>query len=293
MPLYLTVSLALIAFAGNSVLCRLALSQPNMDASSFTIIRLISGAIMLYVLVKLKPRKDSNSTNAKQLSFINASKQEWLRAFYLFTYAAGFSYAYQMLDTAAGALILFGFVQFTLMTVDIIKGKRPSTLELSGMILALSGFIFWALPSAQTPSLIGSALMAAAGIAWGFYTLAGKNSRQADVDTAKNFILTLPFLTTLIPLYWLVSPLEVNPSGIIYALVSGAITSALGYWLWYQALPKLTTLTAGVLQLSVPILAALGGIIWAKEYIPLSFIVASSLILSGILMVILAPKKSI
>ena len=292
MPLFLTVSLALLAFAGNSVLCRLALSQPNMDASSFTIIRLLSGAIMLYVLVKLKSTKISSSTPPKKLSVFNASKQEWLRAFYLFIYAAGFSYAYQMLDTAAGALILFGFVQFTLMTVDVMNGKQPSTLELLGMGLAFSGFVYWALPSAQAPSLLGSVLMAIAGIAWGFYTLAGKNSRQADVDTAKNFILTLPFLATLIPVYWLVSPLEVNPQGITYALVSGAITSALGYWLWYQVLPKLSTLSAGVLQLSVPILAALGGIIWAQEYIPFSFIVASSLILSGILLVILAPKKT-
>jgi len=282
--LIIFIGLALLAFAGNSILCRLALNVHQMDANSFTLIRLMSGALMLALLVALKrhslPRLMKDS-----------SAQDWLRGAYLFLYAAGFSYAYQLLDTAAGALILFGAVQFTMLLKQILSGQRPNTLELMGMALAVGGFIYWSLPDAQRPSLLGSALMAVAGIAWAFYTLAGRHSRHADLDTCKNFILSLPFLCLLLPVYWFSSPANFNGQSVMLALASGAITSALGYWLWYQVLPSLSTLTAGVLQLSVPILAALGGLIWAHEHISLSFLLASFLILAGILLVILGSNR--
>ena len=288
MQLSFLVSLALLAFAGNSVLCRLALSQYQMDATSFTLLRLMSGAGMLYILVSLKGVKIFTAHQPIK----NITYQEWLKAFYLFVYASCFSFAYLLLDTAAGALILFGCVQLTLMLFEIANGKKSTLIQWLGMSIAISGFVYWALPSAQTPSIEGAVLMALSGIAWAFYTLAGKGSLQASVDTTKNFVLSMPFLILLIPSYWLMTPFQVNPIGIVLALLSGAITSALGYWIWYLVLPKLSTLSAGVLQLSVPILAALGGIIWANEAIALSFIIASSLVLGGILLVMLPAKKT-
>ena len=288
MQLSFLVSLALLAFAGNSVLCRLALSQYQMDATSFTLLRLMSGAGMLYILVSLKGVKIFTAHQPIK----NITYQEWLKAFYLFVYASCFSFAYLLLDTAAGALILFGCVQLTLMLFEIANGKKSTLIQWLGMSIAISGFVYWALPSAQTPSIEGAVLMALSGIAWTFYTLAGKGSLQASVDTTKNFVLSMPFLILLIPSYWLMTPFQVNPIGIVLALLSGAITSALGYWIWYLVLPKLSTLSAGVLQLSVPILAALGGIIWANEAIALSFIIASSLVLGGILLVMLPAKKT-
>ncbi len=286
MPVFIQTSLALLAFAGNSILCRLALSTDQIDSNSFTIVRLLSGALMLIILLKLQSVSTSHI-------FIKANKEQWLRAFYLFAYAGAFSYAYLLLNTAAGALILFGSVQFSLLMMQYINGHQASKQELMGLSLALAGFIYWILPDAQRPSLLGSALMAGAGLAWAFYTLAGKNSRQAHVDTTHNFILSLPFLLLLLPGYWLWSPFSISTNGFILAMASGAITSAIGYWIWYRVLPSLSTLSAGVLQLTVPLLAALGGIIWAQEPISLSFIVASLTILAGILLVLLAKQKTL
>ena len=291
MPLTILVSLALLAFAGNSVLCRLALNNYHMDGTSFTALRLISGALMLCCLITVKNRWFNLSGKSIHFSLNNITVNDWLKACYLFTYASCFSFAYLLLDTAAGALILFGCVQLTLMIFEIAKGKKNTPLQWLGMSIAISGFVYWALPSAQTPSLAGAILMALSGIAWAFYTLAGKGSLQASVDTTKNFVLSVPFLILLLPSYWLITPFQVNSTGVVLALLSGALTSALGYWIWYLVLPKLTTLSAGVLQLSVPILAAFGGIIWANEAVSLSFIVASTLVLGGILLVMLPTKN--
>ena len=284
MQLVIFTGLALLAFAGNSVLCRLALSQLHMDATSFTLIRLISGALMLCLLVTIK------GISLPKL-MARPGKQDWLRGTYLFLYAAAFSYAYVLLDTAAGALILFGSVQFTLVFMQIKGGQKPALQEVFGMAIALAGFVYWTLPDAQRPSPLGASLMIVSGIAWAFYTLAGKNSRRADLDTCKNFIISCAFLCLLLPAYWLWSPAQLNGQAVLLAVASGAITSALGYWLWYQVLPSLSTLSAGVLQLSVPILAALGGLIWAHERITLPFMLASLMILTGILLVILAGNR--
>lgn len=292
MPLTFLICLALVAFAGNSVLCRLALNNYQMDATSFTVLRLMSGALMLCCLLAVKNKSLFLPNKSIKNTLNGITVHDWLKAFYLFIYASCFSFAYLLLDTAAGALILFGCVQLTLMIFEIVNGKRNSPLQWLGMGVAISGFVYWALPSAQPPSLGGAILMAFSGIAWAFYTLAGKNSVQASVDTTKNFVLSVPFLVLLIPSYWLMTPIQVNPTSALLALMSGALTSALGYWVWYIVLPKLSTLSAGVLQLSVPILAAFGGIVWANEAISISFIIASSLVLGGILLVMLSPKKA-
>jgi drug/metabolite transporter (DMT)-like permease len=275
--------LALLAFAGNSVLCRLALNDGLIDANSFTIIRLISGACILVALVFVMNRKHAPIEKPSKLRIKQAA--------YLFVYAACFSIAYLMLGTAAGALILFVSVQLTMLTVQYIQGRRSTKLELAGLLLALGSFAAWMIPGAQRPDVSGVLLMAIAGIAWGYYTIAGKTSQNPQKDTAQNFFYSVFFCVFLIPLYWLHDAINITNQGTLLAIASGAITSGLGYWLWYRVLPSFTSLSAGVMQLSVPILAAIGGIIWNHEAITLTFILASSGILGGIFLVLYSGHK--
>lgn len=277
--------LALMALAGNSVLCRLALNENLIDANSFTIIRLVSGALFLLGLLVL--------TAEKKPLFEKPSGARLKKAAYLFIYAACFSIAYLMLGTAAGALILFVSVQLTMLFVQYINGKRSHPLELIGLTLALGSFAAWILPSAQRPDMLGVILMTLAGMAWAFYTLAGKFSQHPHYDTAQNFLYSLVFVITLLPLYWIQSPMHMNHEGVLLAITSGAITSGLGYWLWYKVLPAFSTLSAGVMQLSVPVLAAIGGIIWNQEAITFPFLFASCGILGGIFLVLYSNSKPI
>lgn len=276
--IFLTI-IALLAFAGNSVLCRLALGHQLIDANSFTIVRLLSGAATLLILLVLT--KKSIQTSKQKIT-----PEAFKRAAYLFVYAAFFSYAYIILDTASGALLLFTSVQFTMLAVQYYQGNRPSNQELCGLLLAIMGFIYWMLPNSQSPSAIGAILMVISGIAWAAYTLAGKQSANAKIDTAKNFTLSLLFIVLLLPGYFFFTPLNITESGIIYAAISGSITSAIGYWVWYSVLPKLSISSAAVLQLLVPIIAAAGGFIWNGELITGSFVAASIMILSGIYLVV-------
>lgn len=278
---------ALFAFAGNSVLCRLALQDGAIDPNSFTILRLISGALILSVLITLQTR-----------SFLVFKRPSFLRmqqSAYLFTYAACFSFAYVLLDTAAGALLLFVTVQLTMLATQYIQGRRSAWLELLGLAFALGSFIAWVGPSASRPDLHGSVLMIVAGIAWAGYTLAGKHSAHPQLDTAQNFLFSLVFVLLLLPLYFWQHPLHLSAQGIWLAIASGAITSGLGYWLWYRVLPAFSSLSAGVMQLSVPVFAAIGGLIWNAESVTMVFIMASSGILGGIFLVLysghLASKR--
>lgn len=277
--IFILTTIALLAFAGNSVLCRLALGDQLIDANSFTIIRLISGALTLIILLLLS---GSIIPDIK----LNIDAKSLLKGGYLFFYAALFSYAYIILDTASGALLLFASVQFTMFSAQFIQGKKPSYQELTGLILAMTGFVYWMLPSSQSPSLIGAVLMILSGVAWAGYTLAGKHSKNAKRDTTQNFIISLLFIILLLPAYAIFIQFNITPKGLIYAVASGSITSGIGYWIWYSVLPKLSISSAAVLQLLVPILAALGGFIWTGETITGSFILACLLILTGILLVI-------
>lgn len=270
--------LALLAFAGNSVLCRLALNDQLIDANSFTIIRLFSGAVMLLALIFIVNKTHSNIEKP--------TKPRLKQAAYLFIYAALFSIAYLMLGTAAGALVLFVSVQLTMLVVQYIQGRKSTKLELCGLLLALGSFAVWMIPSAQRPDLLGVLLMAIAGIAWGFYTIAGKTSLNPQHDTAQNFFYSLFFCVLLLPLFWLQESALLSKQGVILAIASGAVTSGLGYWLWYRVLPAFTSLSAGVMQLSVPVLAAIGGMIWNQEAITLTFLLASCGILVGIFLVL-------
>ncbi|EAT13754.1 DMT family transporter [Bermanella marisrubri] len=280
MKLFITTLIALIAFAGNSVVCRLALAEGSIDANTFTIVRLISGASALLIFAVLF--KNGNTLKASLTKSKLKTIEPWLSAFLLWLYAITFSFAYIELGAAAGALILFASVQITLAIKHKLNGQPTLGSDITGLLLAFSGLLYWLGPQSSGPSMLGSAIMMIGGIAWAGYTYMGMvNTLPAKTSTTRNFILSVPLaLLSLVFFYW-VEPVF-SSTGVLLAIFSGVVTSALGYWLWYQVLPHFSGLIAGVLQLSVPIIAALGGIVVNQEPITLSFIIASSLILVGI-----------
>lgn len=275
---------ALIAFAANSVLARLALINSHIDPLSFTSLRLLSGAIMLAILVMIKRASKGNTIKAPSL------EGSTLSAIFLFIYALCFSIAYLSISTGTGALILFGAVQITMIIYQLLKGNKLKWVEWMGILLAFSGFIYLVMPSLSTPSFSGFLLMAIAGAAWAGYTIRGKACADPLSDTAGNFIRSLP-LCVLVVFYILATQHTLTTEGITLAIVSGAITSGVGYAVWYVALKGLTSTQAGVIQLLVPVIAALGGVVFLQEPITLSFVLASSMILVGILMMTLQKKQ--
>ncbi|WP_174208818.1 DMT family transporter [Vibrio rumoiensis] len=275
---------ALIAFAANSVLARLALINSHIDPLSFTSLRLLSGAIMLAILVMIKRASKGNTIKAPSLEGSTIS------AIFLFIYALCFSIAYLSISTGTGALILFGAVQITMIIYQLLKGNKLKWVEWMGILLAFSGFIYLVMPSLSTPSFSGFLLMAIAGAAWAGYTIRGKACADPLSDTAGNFIRSLP-LCVLVVFYILATQHTLTTEGITLAIVSGEITSGVGYAVWYVALKGLTSTQAGVIQLLVPVIAALGGVVFLQEPITLSFVLASSMILVGILMMTLQKKQ--
>lgn len=282
---------ALISFAANSVLARLALINNNIDAISFTIIRLLSGAVMLFLLLKTRSLTSQNHrNNTLQPRTIKGS---WLSAFMLFIYAAGFSTAYVSLETGTGALILFSSVQISIIVRNLIMKEPLNKQEWLGMSFALIGFVLLVLPNLSIPSLKGFVLMTISGIAWALYTLRGRICHDPLSDTAGNFIKSLPFCIILIffifnnrDIYF-----QITSYGLILSVISGAITSGLGYALWYVALRNLTPIQAGISQLTVPIIAAFGGGIFLSEMVNTAFIFSSCMILGGILLITLKSKS--
>lgn len=277
--------LALVAFAANSVLCRLALEMqvdgPAIDAGSFTAIRLVSGIVALLIILQLS-KTSSNATKK------TSAKGSWFAAAMLFIYAAGFSYAYISLQTGTGALILFGVVQMTMIAVSIYTGNKLHYSEWLGVALAFFGFVYLMLPGVSAPSIQGLVLMTLSGIAWGYYTLAGKGSGDPLGDTSYNFLRTLPLVALLI--LFNLDSLYLTDSGVYLAIASGAITSGMGYTLWYIALRSLQTMQAAVLQLLVPVIAALGGVLFVDELLTQRIVVSALLILGGILLVVVGKK---
>jgi drug/metabolite transporter (DMT)-like permease len=270
----LLTGLALIAFAANSVLCRLALANGNIDASSFTGIRLLSGAIALLLILSIKGNKQGVS-----------SKGSWTSSFTLFLYAITFSYAYLSLDTGTGALILFGSVQITMILLSIISGTRLHIIEWSGFFIAFTGLVYLVIPSITKPSVSGFILMTVSGMSWAIYSLRGRGSKNPLMDTTYNFLRTIPFITLLA--IFTMPNINYSSQGIILALLSGAITSGVGYTIWYIALRSLSSIQAAVLQLSVSIIAAIGGVIFLSETITSRLVISAVIVLCGILMVIL------
>lgn len=270
-------SFALIAFAFNSILCRLALQTDEIDAAGFTLIRLASGAIALMAIYSLVGK---NKENMK--------RGNWLSAFFLFAYAFCFSFAYINLTTATGALILFGSVQATMICAAILKGERPQILEWLGLIVALGGLIYLVFPGLSAPPLSSSALMIIAGISWGFYTLRGRKSANPLADTTGNFVRAVPLM--IIAALPFIARMHFSQKGIILAVLSGAIASGIGYSIWYAALAFHTATRAAILQLSVPVLAGFGGVILLAEIVTTRLLSATVLIIGGIALAILSRK---
>lgn len=263
----LLTTIAMLAFAGNSILCRLALSTTAIDAASFTAIRLLSGALVLAVLVSLQGARPHQRGN-------------WPSALALFAYAAAFSYAYLSLTAATGALLLFGAVQVTMIGWGLCQGERIAGRRLAGLVLAITGLVGLLLPGLQAPPVTGACLMLAAGIAWGVYSLRGRGRDEPTLATAGNFLrATAPALLLVVVA---IVNLEADLAGVAYAVASGAIASGIGYAIWYSALPHLSAATAATVQLSVPALAAAGGVAFLGEPMTLRLWLASAAILGGV-----------
>lgn len=270
-------SLAMIAFAGNSLLCRVALNHTGIDAITFTTVRLISGAAMLWLVVRIRGSAQTGAGN-------------WLSAFALFTYAAGFSFAYVTLPAATGALLLFGAVQATMIGYGVWAGERMRKVQLIGLTLALGGLVGLLLPGLSAPPLYGSLLMLGAGVAWGVYSLRGKGVGDPTRVTAGNFLRAVPIAVALSVVAY--SGTSVDGAGLCYAVLSGALASGIGYAIWYTALPALKATNAATVQLSVPVIAAFGGIIFLGETVSLRLLLATVAILGGIALVILEKQRA-
>lgn len=279
--LYAFTLITLFAFAANSVLCRLALNTEQVSPLDFSVVRLISAAVTLLILIMFK-----SQTSVRNL-FSAGSK---MGALYLFVYIVGFSYAYVTLSTSTGALILFAAVQFTMLFKGWLNGNKMSKIEQLGVGLSIMGFIYFVYPELEKPSLSGCILMLVAGIAWGFYSLTGAKSTAPFLDTASNFIRLLPIALLGLIVSLTFTGSDISQLGLVYTITAGAIASGLGYTLWYTVLPKLNATSAAVSQLSVPIWAAFGGVIWVAEPISWHLILSSLFILGGILLSILSKK---
>jgi drug/metabolite transporter (DMT)-like permease len=274
--LFLT-TLAMLAFAGNSLLCRLALAGTSIDAGTFTSVRIISGALTLWLIVQLRRGAPALAGN-------------WASAGALFAYAAGFSLAYINLSAATGALLLFGAVQATMIGYGFWNGDRLRGWQIVGFVCAVLGLIALLLPGLSAPPLHSAALMVGAGIAWGVYSLRGRGAGDPTSATAGNFVRAVPFTAVLTLI--MLPQFSIDVAGASYAIASGALTSGLGYAIWYTALKGLKATSAATVQLSVPVIATIGGALLLAEQVTMRIVIASVAILGGIALVILNRAKA-
>lgn len=266
--LQLSAGAALVAFAANSLLCRLALLQKDpIDPASFTTIRIVSGALTLLAISYVRSRRAT----------LHGS---WWSAVALFTYAILFSLAYVRLTTATGALILFGAVQITMIGAALRGGDRLRLIQWLGLSLALAGLVILCLPGLRAPDPLSALAMSTAGLAWGVYSLRGRGSGDPIGDTCGNFVRAVPL--ALVATLVLISSASVTPRGALLAILSGAIASGVGYALWYSVVPRIRATAASILQLLVPVLAAAGGIVFLGELLSVRLIVAAAATLGGI-----------
>lgn len=265
--LILVTAATMLAFAANSLLCRQALASASIGAASFTLVRIASGALVLGLLAGGQFRKSGLGGR-------------WSSAAALFGYAAAFSFAYNSLSAGTGALLLFGAVQITMIVYGLRSGERINGKQLLGALMAAGGLIWLVLPGVHAPPVVGAVLMLAAGFSWGVYSLLGRGAKQPTVATAGNFIRAVPMAVAVY--LWFAHSEEVSSMGFVYAAVSGAIASGMGYALWYSVLPSLAATTAATVQLSVPVIAAFGGFLLLSEPISLRLLVASAAVLGGI-----------
>lgn len=273
--LILITTLAMLAFAANSLLCRVALRDTTIDAASFTAIRLASGAAVLALLVRARHGRPMEAGS-------------WAAATCLFGYAAFFSFAYRQLSAATGAILLFGAVQISMLSWGLALGERLRRLQIAGLLLAVGGLVYMLLPGLSAPPLLGAAFMIAAGLSWTGYSMLGRGVTDPVKATAGNFLRTVPFAALLFLTQQ--AGTSIDRTGTLYAVISGAITSGLGYVLWYAALPALTATSAAVIQLSVPAIAALGGVVLLAEPLSSRLAMASTAVMGGIALTILRPR---
>lgn len=273
----LLTALAMLAFAGNSILCRIALKATEIDAATFTSVRIVAGAITLLIILRLK-------TAAQPMS------GSWPGALALTTYAAAFSFAYINLDAGSGALLLFGAVQLSMIAWGFYRGERFGITTTLGLALALAGLVALLLPGANTPALSSALLMMVAGVAWGAYSLMGRGAADPLATTTGNFLRAVPIALFISLL--LISRLQWDAAGLGYAVLSGALASGVGYAIWYSALRGLKSFQAATVQLSVPILAALAGSLLLHEALTLRLLLSSAAVLGGIAIVLTAKQRS-
>jgi drug/metabolite transporter (DMT)-like permease len=276
--LLILTALTMTAFAANSILCRLALKSTGIDPATFTLIRLVCGAAVLWLIVRVR-------------SGHTARAGSWTAAFSLFAYAGAFSFAYVSLSAGTGALILFGAVQATMILYGLLRGERLTPLQTGGLVLAIGGLLALLLPGATAPHPGGAALMTVAGVAWGAYSLLGRGNTRPIETTAGNFLRASVF-GVLLSLAC-VGVFEWDARGVLLAALSGAVASGLGYAVWYTVLPALRATQAATVQLSVPAIAAIGGVLLLDEQLSLRLVLCSAAILGGIALVLnaSAPKK--
>lgn len=269
----LLTALAMLAFAGNSLLCRLALRETDIDAASFTSLRLLAGALTLWLLLRLRTASRSNAGS-------------WPAATALLVYAAAFSFAYLYLDAGAGALILFGAVQLSMLAWGLYRGERLGLKGYSGLLLAFAGLLILLLPGASRPPTAAALLMLLAGVAWGIYSLLGRGVQDPLAATTGNFVRAVPLALLLSALC--IGQARWDTPGLIYALLSGALTSGIGYAIWYSALRGLQSFQAACVQLSVPIIAALAGSLLLDEALSGRLLLSAAAVLGGIALVLSA-----
>src|SRR5882672_6437753 len=271
----LLTALAMLAFASNSLLCRIALRDTAIDAATFTAIRLASGALILVLILRSRGVRP----------FTGGS---WPMAAMLSAYAAFFSFAYRDLTAATGAVLLFGAIQLTMMGYGLWTGERLGGLSLVGLTITLAGLVGLLLPGLAAPPPLAAVLMLSAGVAWGVYSLLGRGAGEPIAATGGNFLRSVPFAALLA---LSAAGLETaDLTGTLYAVLSGAVPSGLGYVLWYAALPALRATSAATIQLSVPAIAAIGGAVLLAEPITARLLLASAAILGGIALTIHKKK---
>lgn len=269
-------TLTMVAFAGNSLFCRMALKETSIDPSTFTSVRLFAGAAMLWLLMSMQRQAPLAHGN-------------WRSATALFIYAVTLSFAYRSIDTGAGALMLFGAVQATMLIAGFIADERMTAMQSAGFVAAMVGLVILVSPGVEAPSVLDSILMLASGVAWGVYSMLGRGQVNPAAATAGNFLRAAPMTValSLLSLPWL----QLDAQGVLYTVLSGAVTSALGYVLWYRVLQHMRAMTASTVQLSAPVIAAVAGILLLGETVTHDLVIASVLILGGILLVLRFGKR--
>ncbi|WP_227244749.1 DMT family transporter [Paraburkholderia caribensis] len=271
MRIALLTIVAMFAFAGNSLLCRIALKGTSIDPATFTSVRIVSAAIVLWIILRSRSPSQAISGN-------------WLSAFALFVYAAAFSFAYVSLSAGTGALLLFGAVQATMIGYALWRGEHLRMLQWTGLACALAGLVGLVLPGVSAPPLLASLLMLCAGVGWGAYSLRGKRAADPTATTAGNFMRAIPFAAAISAATF--ARASIDRTGLLFAAISGALTSGVGYVIWYAALKEIKAATAATVQLSVPLIAAVGGIVLLGEPLTVRIALSAAAILGGIALAI-------